>query len=154
MKSSCVVKVIWNNWNSEMPWIICDADFLDVTMWWIKSYWPEVWRRYSSGQKFCCQQQTSIASHSSSIKGTLYIAWLTLAWLLQLLITLTVVCMPLIGLEWEAIEVCCWQPNFCPELYPKDLACHFLNEEWCSSRDVQALSAIKNESKHFVKSQM
>ena len=67
MKSSCVVKVIWNNWNREMPWITCDADFLDVTMWWIKSYWPEVWRRYSSGQKFCCQQQTSIALHSSPI---------------------------------------------------------------------------------------
>ena len=67
MKSSCVVKVIWNNWNREMPWITCDVDFLDVTMWWIKSTWPEVWRSYSSGQKFCCQQQTSIASHSSSI---------------------------------------------------------------------------------------
>ena len=25
--------------------------------------------------------------------------------------------MPHIGLEWEAIEVCCWQQNFCPELY-------------------------------------
>ena len=25
--------------------------------------------------------------------------------------------MPHIGLEWEAIEVRCWQQNFCPELY-------------------------------------
>ena len=24
---------------------------------------------------------------------------------------------PYIGLECEAIEVCCWQQNFCPELY-------------------------------------
>ena len=27
------------------------------------------------------------------------------------------ICMPHMGLEWEAIEVCCWQQNFCPELY-------------------------------------
>ena len=66
---------------------------------------------YSSGQKFCCQQQTSIASHSSSI------AWLTFTWLLQLLINQTMVCIPHIGLEWEAIEVSCWLQNFCPELY-------------------------------------
>ena len=24
---------------------------------------------------------------------------------------------PYIGLECEAIKVCCWQQNFCPELY-------------------------------------
>ena len=24
---------------------------------------------------------------------------------------------PYIGLECEAFEVCCWQQNFCPELY-------------------------------------
>ena len=27
--------------------------------------------------------------------------------------------MPHIGLEWEAIEACCWQQNFCPELYSR-----------------------------------
>ena len=40
---------------------------------------------------------------------------------------------PYIGLECEAIEVCCWQQNFCPELY-NSVALYKLHR--CSSASV------------------
>ena len=72
---------------------------------------------YSSGQKFCCQHQTSIASHLSPIWGMQNIAWLISNWSIQINVNQEMDSVPYIGLECEAIEVCCWQQNFCPELY-------------------------------------